>query len=102
MWRRWRPVLTATGNHLMRWAVRLVAAVGGTTTLAVFVFVLAGSLGFFREVGFVRMLTDTSWHPSDGQYSTVAVLTGSLFITLGAIAVAAPIGVASAIFSQFY
>jgi phosphate transport system permease protein len=56
----------------------------------------------FQQVGFSSFLTDDSWHPTENLYLLTPMLWGTMLATLGAIMLAAPIGVLSAVFIQYY
>ena len=43
-----------------------------------------------------------SWHPVDGLYKLTPMLSATLYSTLGAVLLAAPLGIASALFSRYY
>jgi phosphate transport system permease protein len=55
-----------------------------------------------RHVAWTRFITDTSWHPVDGLYKLTPMLSATFYSTLGAVLLAAPLGIASALFSRFY
>ncbi len=65
-------------------------------------FLIVESLPAFSEISFIRFLSDPSWHPLEDQFNLSAMLWGSLWVTLGAVLVAAPLGVTAAIFCHFY
>lgn len=46
--------------------------------------------------------TSKAWFPLEGQRGLMPMVAGSLLCTLGAIALALPLGMASALFSQYY
>jgi phosphate transport system permease protein len=68
--------------------------------------VLLESWQALSRIGLGRLLGDASWHPaptaSDGQFNMLPMILGSLVITLGAILLAAPLGVLSALFCRYY
>jgi phosphate transport system permease protein len=70
------------------------------------VFLLSESVPALRHVGFSRFFTDPSWHPSaravDGYFNIAPMLVGTLAATLGAIILATPLGIISALFCHFY
>ncbi len=74
--------------------------------LLILIFLLIESLPALAAVGLQRFFTDTSWHPAagaqDGQFNMMPMLAGTLAATLGAMLLAAPLGIASALFSRFY
>ena len=55
-----------------------------------------------RAIGPLRFLTDEGWNPTEGRYGLRAMLGGTLLATLGALLLAGPLGVLSAIFERYY
>jgi phosphate transport system permease protein len=49
-----------------------------------------------------RFFTDSSWHPLEGAYNLMPMLSGTLFASIGALLLAIPLGIASAIFIVYY
>jgi phosphate transport system permease protein len=64
------------------------------------------SSGALASVGLARFFSDASWHPAplavDGFYNLVPMLAGTALCTIGAIALAGPLGICSAVFCQYY
>lgn len=65
-------------------------------------FLLLESLPALRKVGLSRFFSDASWHPTEGLYNLSPMLAGTLLVTLGAVLLAAPLGIASAVFCHYY
>ena len=68
------------------------------------VFLFVESWPAISELG-RRLFKDESWHPSEnaeGSFGIFPIIVGTLLVGFGSILIAAPAGVASAIFSQFY
>ncbi len=74
--------------------------------MAILVFLVREALPGLQAIAPTRYLTDPSWHPDHdaarGRFNLVPMLAGSGLLTLGAVALAAPIGVLSAVFCRFY
>lgn len=70
------------------------------------VFLVWESLPGLHSVGLGRFFTDASWHPaseaSQGRFNLMPMLVGTLATTAGAVMIATPIGISSAIFCHFY
>jgi len=80
----------------------LLLAVTSMSTLAVlfiFYFIARDALPFFRLEGFREFFTSARWYPSahDAEFGALAIFVGSGLVTLGAILVAVPMGVAAAV-----
>jgi phosphate transport system permease protein len=82
--------------------LRVAAAVAGGITVLIVFHLLLASLPALREVGLLRFLGDPSWNPRDGAFNLAPMLAGTLAVTAGAVAIAAPLAVASAVFGRFY
>jgi phosphate transport system permease protein len=93
--RRRQRVAAALGNGFL-------LAVTSLSTLAVlfiFYFIARDALPFLRLEGLREFLTSARWYPSSehAEFGALAIFVGSGLVTLGAIAVAVPLGVAAAI-----
>lgn len=60
------------------------------------------SIPALREIGFSRFLTDASWHPGEGKFGLAPMLCGTILVTAGAVVLATPLGIISAVFSNYY
>jgi phosphate transport system permease protein len=82
--------------------LRMNAAVTGSITIGIVAYLLLGSLPALHTVGPLRFLTDSSWNPVQGAYNVVPMVLGTLVVTVGAVLLAAPLAVASAVCGRFY
>ena len=75
-----------------------------STAIVVFIvlFVAWEASGSFVDPGVLSFVMDPSWHPTYGSYNLLPMLVGTLVIAAGALLVAAPLGLLSAIYLQFY
>lgn len=64
-------------------------------------FIFESGLPLMFDVGIVKFLHSTTWNPSNKnpEFGIAAMILGSLWVTLGAILVGVPLGLAVAIFS---
>ncbi|MBV1878230.1 MAG: phosphate ABC transporter permease subunit PstC [Pseudomonadales bacterium] len=82
--------------------LRLLVMLAACIVLLIFGFLLTEAWPFlFSEHG-GQLFTDAVWHPTTGQYNLVPVILGTLYTTIGAVSVAVPFALATAIFCQFY
>jgi phosphate transport system permease protein len=81
---------------------RLCAVVSAAVVLLVVGFLFRESAPALREVGVQRFFTDVSWHPLAGQFNLVPMIAATMLTSFGALLIAGPLGIASAIFSHFY
>ncbi len=86
----------------------ILAVVSGAACVVValiFAFLIVDSLPAITALG-VRMWTDGSWHPADsvsaGTFGMAPMIAGTIAVTLGAVALAAPLALASAVFCRYY
>ena len=96
----------ARNDAILVWLSRGCAASTGAIALLIVAFLGHASIPALRDVGLTRFFTDGSWHPSataaTGRFDLTAMLAGSLLVTAGAVALATPLGIASAVFRHFY
>jgi len=94
------------GDALLVGLLRGCAALVGAIVVLILLFLVRESISAFRNVGIGRLFTDTSWHPAvdgaQGQFNLTPMLVGSLVAMLGAVLLAAPLGVGSAVFCHYY
>ena len=72
----------------------------------IFLFLSLESGAALADIGPVRFLNDPSWTPAEdeavGFFELTPMLMGTLWATLGAVILATPLGIGSALFCQFY
>jgi ABC-type phosphate transport system permease subunit len=95
-----------SNRHLTdRMIRRLFFICGISATIAVFFiifFLFQRGYPALESVGITEFLTGDNWNPTGSggfeSYGTLALIAGTLIITAGAIAIAVPLGIGSAIF----
>jgi phosphate transport system permease protein len=96
------------GDRLLVWSLRACAVIAGAILLLIVWFLVAESVPVLRNVGLSRFFTDESWHPAEQQppaermYNLTPMLWGTLFAMTGAVLVATPFGILSAVFCHYY
>lgn len=81
----------------------LCAVISIITTFGIILILLKETVSFFSNVSFVEFLTSKEWFPffeNDPDYGIWPLVAGTLLITVVAMLVAIPIGLASAIYSR--
>ena len=80
------------------------AIISTLTMIAILGVLLIDAIGFFGEVSIVEFFTETRWTPlfSDKHFGVLPLVWGTLMVTAIALAVAVPLGLASAIFLSEY
>lgn len=83
----------------------VLALISILTTIGIVFTLLFETITFFTRVPIMDFLTQKEWYPffeENASYGIIALISGTLLITLIAIVVAVPIGLASAIFLSEY
>jgi phosphate transport system permease protein len=77
----------------------LVASSSVLVVLFIFIFIIKDAVPFFAQCGFGEFFTSTAWYPSneDAQFGALAIFYGSAMVTVGAVAVATPLGILAAV-----
>ncbi|MDH5625462.1 MAG: phosphate ABC transporter permease subunit PstC [Nitrospira sp.] len=89
-------------DRLLLWLLRGTAAIAGSIVLLIVLFLVLDALPALQHIGIARFFTDPSWHPAEHFYNLTPMLWGTLFATIGAVLVATPLGILSAVFCQYY
>jgi len=93
--------LSRTDKQLTLW-LRLCALISATVLALIILFLLAESWPLLKHDVLTQFISDGSWHPAQGLYNIMPMLSATLLSTLGALALATPLGIASALFNQYY
>lgn len=85
-------------------ALAVGAWTSSATVLFIGVFIFLKSLPALQNPGIHRFFTDAAWRPTGdaGSFGMLPMLAGSLAITLLAVAIAAPLGILSALYARYY
>lgn len=76
-----------------------ITALAAISILFIFYFIARDAIPFFTSRGFAEFFTRTDWYPSrvPGHFGALPIFVGSALVTLGAVLLAVPLGVAAAI-----
>lgn len=91
-------------DRILDWSLGTVAALAGSVVVLIITFLALESSGALASVGPVRFLTDDGWFPAggpEGRFGLVPMLAVTGLLTLGAVLLATPTGVAVAVFCRF-
>lgn len=83
----------------------LCAVISVFTTIGIIFTLLLETITFFNRVSIIEFITSIEWYPfveNDPSYGILPLILGTLLITLIAMLVAIPIGLASAIYLSEY
>jgi len=89
-------------DAVLEWSLRAAGAAGVALVLLIAVFLVLESWPALRHVGITRWFADPAWRPVAGQYALWPMLAGTAFVSAGALLIAAPLGLAAALFSTCY
>lgn len=89
-------------DKLLTGILRTGALMATLVMLLILIFLIHESWPALSTIPITRFLTDTSWHPLEGAYNLMPMLSGTLLAGTGALLLAVPLGLASAIFIVFY
>lgn len=106
IWWRLSILSRPLSDNALLWGVRSVAAVAAAIVVLIAIFLLVESLPVLREAGVGAFFTDESWQPrrdaAEGRFNLTPMMVGTLAATAGAVLLATPLGLASALFGCFY
>ena len=89
-------------DSLLRWVLRGGAVVSALVMVVIMLFLLIESWPVLQHLSLLRFFTDSSWHPLEGAFDLTPMLSGTLFASMGALLLAVPLGIASAVFIVYY
>mgnify|MGYP000647073818 CR=1 FL=1 len=88
----------AAGEKSVQWILRTVAFSAMASLLLIAVFILKEGAPFLLRVGPRNFLFFSLWDPQNGCFGVYPMVVASVWVTLGAMLVGAPFGIAGAIF----
>ena len=89
-------------DKILIWTLRGFGTAAGVIVVLITVFLIREALPVLRQVGLLRFFRDASWHPAENLYNFIPMLWGTLLVTVGAVLIATPLGILSAVFCQYY
>lgn len=97
-----RRHLQLQSDSFVVWALRVLAGITSAIAVIIGVFLIKESIPAFVDVGIVAFFFDKFWHPTGGAFGMLPMLLGTLLSTVGAVMIAAPLGLVFGIFIHFY
>jgi len=82
--------------------LKILGAIAGIITLLILGFLIKEALPVLREVGIGVFFTDETWNPNQQSYNLVPMIWGTVLTTTGAVLLATPLGIISALFCHYY
>jgi phosphate transport system permease protein len=93
-------------ERLLLGGVRVAAAVAALIVFMIALFLVQEAAPAMKDVGVGRMAGDPSWHPdteaANGRFNMMPMVVGTIVASIGALLLAVPLGIASALFCSFY
>ncbi|HNO75480.1 MAG TPA: phosphate ABC transporter permease subunit PstC [Nitrosomonas mobilis] len=89
-------------DSLLRGILSMGAVISALVMLLIVIFLILESWSLLGRISPARFFTDTSWHPLEGAYHLMPMLAGTLYASAGALLLAIPLGIASALFIVYY
>jgi len=89
-------------DRLLAPLLGLLAAGVVIILLLVLFFLAQESWPALIDDGLARFISDDGWHPLEDSFGLLPMVWATLAVTFGAIVLAAPLGLASALFENFY
>ena len=87
---------------LMKYVFLVAAVFSIAAVVLICVFLFANGIPAIREIGIVQFLMGTKWSPSNDTYGILPMITGSLYVTAGAILFGVPVGILTSVFMTYY
>jgi phosphate transport system permease protein len=83
-------------------AVLLFAGVAAAIVVIIGVYLFLESAPLLTGTGIPGFFLDRRWYPLEGEFGMAAMLAGTLSVTALAMLLAAPVGIAAAVFMRYY
>ncbi|TXI20815.1 MAG: phosphate ABC transporter permease subunit PstC [Nitrosomonas sp.] len=101
----WKRNISFRSMPIDQWLPGILRA-GALIALLIMLFILIFLIGeswpVLSKLSIAQLVTDSSWHPLEGTYNLMPMLTGTVLASTGALLLAIPLGLASALFTLFY
>ncbi len=89
-------------DRILAALLRICALISATIVILILLFLISESWPVLRHVPLSRFISDVSWHPAQSLYNISPMLSATLLSSFGAVLLATPLGIASALFSHYY
>jgi phosphate transport system permease protein len=89
-------------DAVLSWTVRGAAVLSAAVLVLIALFLFFEAFPVLRSGGFGRFLTDDTWRPSDDLFRALPMVAGTAVVAGGALLLAVPLGVLSAVFAVHY
>jgi phosphate transport system permease protein len=82
--------------------LQLLAVCSGVILVLILGFLVWETRPVLQTISLNQFWHDPGWHPTEQAYNLMPMVVGTLGVTLGAVILATPLGVLSAVFCQYY
>ena len=89
-------------DKILFYSLKSLAGISVISLLFIIFYLISESSEILKQVSLSHYFFDTNWHPREGEFLLLPMILGSIFITLGAMFIAIPLGIFSSILCQFY
>jgi len=89
------------GLHLGRLTLLLITCTSVLAVFLIFLFIAIEAFPFLTKVSLIEFLTSTGWYPESyekPEFGALALIAGSIYVTIGALVFAVPVGILAAVF----
>lgn len=83
---------------LVQWILATVALSAIAVLALIIIFIFKEGSPIIARLGLTKFITGTKWSPTKGMFGIFPMILGSIQVTLGALLIGVPIGLATAIF----
>jgi len=85
-------------DRVVRTILLISASFSIIIVISIFVFIFRSSLPAFSAFGLNGLLGQLTWRPANGSFGILAMIVGSVMVTLMALVIGVPLAIAAAIF----
>ncbi len=85
-------------DPIIKWILFFIASIATIFVFLIIIFLFITGAPFFAEVTLTEFLLGTHWLPTNGDFGALPIIVDTLLVTLGAIIIALPLGLMTAVF----
>jgi len=101
-WSKSNSLFQLSGDTVLIWFLSLLGAIAGIIVLLITIYLGKESWPVLQQFGVMVFFTADSWNPTENLYQIGPMLVGSVAVMIGALLVATPLGLLSALCCHFY